>query len=110
MKTLTLFVISSIAMTSSFAGSGHFHPKKVAKCSGECTEEQLKAALPDAIDHLAAWGKIDKSWKNAKVESITKKAFKKGEEWVLSLERDGKKRFVFITLDGFAAGSNDTGN
>lgn len=93
-----------------FAGGGHFHPKKVAKCSAECSSEQLKAALPEAVDHLAKWNKIDPVWKTAKVTDVSKKTFSKGPEWVLTLENAGKKRYVFITLDGFVAGSNDTGN
>lgn len=110
MKSVITCTLIALATSAAFASGGHFHPKKVAKCGSECTEEQLKAGLPEAIDHLAAWGKIDKSWKNAKVESITKKTFKKGPEWVLSLDDNGKKRFIFFTLDGFVAGSNATGN
>lgn len=109
---INLIALASIALCAStvFASGGHFHPKKVAKCSADCTPEQLKAGLPEAIDHLAQWGKIDKTWKTAKVTDVSKKTFKKGPEWVLTLENEGKKRFVFITLDGFVAGSNDTGN
>lgn len=110
MKSFIIGILTTLATSTVFAGGGHFHPKKVAKCGSECTEEQLKAGLSEAIDHLAAWGKIDKSWKNAKVETIAKKTFKKGPEWVLTLNENGKKRFVFFTLDGFVAGSNDTGN
>lgn len=110
MKFVTAFTMIAFSASFAFATGGHFHPKKVAKCSSECTEDQLKAALPEAIDHLSAWGKIDKSWKTAKVESVTKKTFKKGPEWVLALDQGGKKRYVFVTLDGFVAGANDTGN
>lgn len=110
MKKLIAFASIALCTTTVLAGGGHFHPKKVAKCSSDCTPEQLKAGLPEAIDHLAQWGKIDKSWKTATVSDVTKKTFSKGPEWVLTLENAGQKRYVFITLDGFVAGANDTGN
>ncbi|MEK6555017.1 MAG: DUF6488 family protein [Bdellovibrionota bacterium] len=110
MKKLILLAAIGLWTPALLAGGGHFHPKKVAKCTAECTADQLKAALPEAINHLSKWGKIDASWKTAKVTDVSKKTFSKGPEWVLTLDNAGKKHYVFITLDGFVAGANDTGD
>ncbi len=97
----------------SWAGGNHFHPKQIAKCTKECTPDQIKAALPEAITHLNKWKRIDLSWTGAQVEGIEKKEFKKGPEWMVTLvdsTPEKKKRYVFFTLDGYVTGSNDTGN
>lgn len=109
MKNVVAIATFLLALNA-YAGGGHFHPKKVAKCSGECTEEQIKSALPEAIPHLNKWGKIDTAWSSAKIESVQKKTFKKGDEWVITLvDTNKKKQYVFMTLDGFVTGANATG-
>lgn len=109
MRTV-IAIVSFLLASNAYAGGGHFHPVKVAKCSGECTEAQIKAALPEAIPYLNKWGKIDTVWSKAKIESVKKKTFKKGDEWVVTLvDAEKKKQYVFMTLDGLVTGSNATG-
>ncbi len=110
-KMNKLIIIASFLLAlNANAGGGHFHPKKVAKCSGSCTEEKIKDALPEAISHLNKWGKIDLAWAQAKIEGVAQKQFKKGPEWVLTLVNNEKqKQYVFMTLDGFVTGANATG-
>ncbi len=103
--TFTLLIASS-----AFADGGHFHPKQFAKCGGQCSEDQIKSAVPKAIPYLNKWGKIDTSWSKAKIESVAQKQFKKGPEWVVTLAgASNQKRYVFFSLDGFVTGSNATG-
>ena len=95
---------------SALAGGNHFHPKKVAKCAKECTADEAKASVPEAITYLNKWGKIETSWSSAKIESVEKKQFSKGPEWVVTLADASKqKRYVFVSLDGYVTGSNSTG-
>ncbi|MFN8944172.1 MAG: DUF6488 family protein [Pseudobdellovibrionaceae bacterium] len=111
MKTIILAASLLIASTS-FAGGNHYHPKQVVKCSSECTQAEIQGAIPAGLDDLIKWGKIDASWKSAKVESVAKKDFKKGPEWVATLvnEKTNEKRYVFFTLKGYVNGANSTGN
>ncbi len=104
-------LLSVLVSTIALASGGHFHPQKVVTCPNKaCTSAQIEAAVPKAIEELAKWEKIDKSWAKAKVESVAQKTFKKGPEWVVTLNDAGKKRYIFITLEGYVNGSNDTGN
>ena len=110
MKKQILATATLLISTSVFAGGNHFHPKQIVKCDGECSSEQIKAALPDAIPYLNKWKKIDMAWAKATVEGVEKKQFKKGPEWAVTLVDSAKqKRYVFFTLDGFVTGSNSTG-
>ncbi len=114
MKTIILITITLLSLNI-FASGGHFHPKQVAKCAKTCTEAQIKDAVPAAITYLAQWDKITPSWASASIESIVKKEFKKGPEWVVTLvdttikDTAKQKRYIFMSLDGFVTGSNSTG-
>ena len=114
MNTIILTAITLLTLNT-FASGGHFHPKQVAKCAKECAEEQIKDAVPAAITYLAKWDKIATSWSSAKIDSIGKKEFKKGPEWVVTLvdssiqDSAKQKRYIFMSLDGFVTGSNSTG-
>lgn len=114
MKTIILTTITLLTLNV-FASGGHFHPKQVAKCAKECTEAQIKDAVPAAITHLAKWDKITSSWASANIESIGKKEFKKGPEWIVTFvdstiqDAAKQKRYIFMSLDGFVTGSNSTG-
>lgn len=107
-----LFVVTALMSSVAIAGGGHYHPKKIATCSSkECTPAEIEAAVPKAIPELANWKKIDSVWSSAKIESVGKKEFKKGPEWVATLVNDkSEKRYIFFTLDGYVTGSNSTGN
>ena len=118
MKTIILaaaLLISSLALAS----GGHFHPKKVAKCEGPCTEEQIKTAVPAAVKELKNWEMIDAKWESAKIESVTKKDFvKKGKtlkSWVVALldekqtDTSKNKAYLFFLEDGSIFRTNTTG-
>ena len=109
-KQILLIITATVLSTSALAGGNHFHPKKIAKCSGACTEEQIKAAVPGAITYLADWKRIDTAWAKAKIEGVAKKDFKKGPEWVVTLKNEANEiRYLFFGLDGYVTGSNSTG-
>lgn len=110
-KQILTMILSMLTSGLVLAGGSHFHPKKIAKCTGEvCTETQIKEAMPEAITYLAKWKRIDAAWTTAKIESVGQKQFKKGPEWVVTLKNTANEtRYVFFTLDGFVAGSNSTG-
>ena len=114
MKTIILTTIMLLTLNV-FASGGHFHPKQVAKCTKVCTEIQIQDSVPSAITYLAKWDKITSSWSSAKIDSIGKKEFKKGPEWVVTLvdstiqDAAKQKRYIFMSLDGYVTGSNSTG-
>lgn len=108
----TILLMTVLTSMTAFGGGSHYHPKQLAKCPKTgCTETEIKAAVPAAIEHLAKWKKIDLAWKEATIKSVTTKEFKKGPEFVVLLE-DSKASnyYVFFTTDGFVSGANASGN
>ncbi len=109
------FVVAPIAMAS----GAHFHPKKVAKCDGICSEDQIKAAVPAAVKELANWKQIDPKWETAKVDKAVKKEFIKGKKtlktWVVALLNETEsdvsknKTYLFFLEDGTIFRTNNTG-
>lgn len=113
----TLLLLSALVFSQSLLASGnHYHPKKILKCSGECMESQVKAAVPEALITLVKAKEIRESWTKVPVEKIEKKKFAKAEEWVVTFydksESDSSKQrlYMFISLDGWLNGANNTGN
>lgn len=93
------------------------HAPKVAQCAipKDCTMNEVKAAVPKALELLTAKGKVDSSWSSAAIEKVEQKQFKKGPEWVATLfdekQKDPTKQrlYIFITTKGTLNGSNFTG-
>jgi hypothetical protein len=115
MKAL-LLLATIIVSQSTFASGNHYHPKQILKCSGECTEVQVKEVLPKALDILIKAREVKESWLKVPVEKIEKKQFSKGQEWVISFfdetQKDKTKQrlYVFVSLDGWLNGANNSGN
>ena len=101
---------------SLLANENHYHPKKILKCSGECTEVQIRTSVPEALSILVKAKEIRESWIKVKVEKIEKKKFKKAEEWVVSFydksvtDATKQRLYMFISLDGWLNGANNSGN
>jgi hypothetical protein len=115
MKSLILLATLIFSQVS-FASGNHYHPKQILNCTGECTEAQVKEILPTALDILIKAKEVKESWKKIPVEKIEKRQFKKGQEWVAILldasQKDEARNrlYVFITLDGWLNGANNSGN
>ena len=115
MKTLLLLSALVFSQTISASGS-HYHPKKILKCSGQCTESQIKTVVPEALDILVKAREVKEQWKTIPVEKIEKRTYSKGDEWVVILfnknETDTAKQrlYMFISLDGWLNGANNSGN
>lgn len=115
MKTLILLATLAVSQLA-FASGSHYHPKQILKCSGECTEAQVKGIIPQALDTLVKAKEVRESWKNVPVEKVYKKQFKKGQEWVLEFfdkaqtDTNKQRLYMFISLDGWLNGANNTGN
>lgn len=114
MKTLLV----GLALLGSQVVSAHADhaPPRVAACiASPCTQEQIAAAVPKALDILVAKKVVEESWSKIKVEKIESKQFKKGPEWVATFFDDTKKDktkqrlYIFITKEGYLNGSNFTG-
>ncbi|NRA47284.1 MAG: hypothetical protein HRU09_20230 [Oligoflexales bacterium] len=107
---LALFSMSSLVFAG---GKGHFHPKRVAKCSGSCNAEQIKAATHAGISELIKWNKMEGKWDKANVDSVEKKTFKKPTKsltaWVVTVSKNNEKTYVFFTEEGKVFRSNNTG-
>lgn len=115
MKSL-IVLVTLIFSQVSFASGGHYHPKQIIKCASECTEAEVKKVLPTALDTLAKAKEVRESWKQVPLEKLEKRPFKKGPEWVAiffdknQTEVARQRLYVFITLDGWLNGANNTGN
>lgn len=112
----SLLLLSALLFSQMiFASGSHYHPKKILKCSGECMESQITKVVPEALDVLVKAKEIKELWKTIPVERIEKRKFSKGDEWVVIFfnkdESDTVKQrlFMFISLDGWLNGANNTG-
>ncbi len=115
MKSLILFATLIFSQVT-FASGNHYHPKQIIKCASECTEAEVKSILPTAIDTLINAREVKEAWKKVHLEKIEKRQFKKGPEWVAiyfdknQTDVARQRLYVFITLDGWLNGANNTGN
>lgn len=115
MKSLILLATLIFSQVS-FASGNHYHPKQILKCASECTEAEVKSILPTAFDTLIKAKEVRESWKQIPLEKIEKRQFKKGSEWVAiffdknQTEVARQRLYVFITLDGWLNGANNSGN
>jgi hypothetical protein len=112
----SLLLLSSIVFSQlAFANGDHYHPKKILKCSGECSEAQVRAIVPEALEILVKAKEVKDQWKTVPVEKIEKRKFSKRDEWVVILfnkmeSSNTKQRlYMFISLDGWLNGANNTG-
>lgn len=114
MKSLILLA-TLIFSKVTLASGNHYHPKQILKCASECTEAEVKTILPTALDTLAKAKEVKESWKQIPLEKIEKRQFKKGAEWVAiffdknQTEAARQRLYVFITLDGWLNGANNSG-
>lgn len=112
----SLIVLATLIFSQvSFASGNHYHPKQILKCASECTETEVKSILPVALDTLVKAKEVRESWKQIPLEKIEKRPFKKGPEWVAIYFDQNQKEiakqrlYVFITLDGWLNGANNSG-
>ena len=115
MKSLILLATIIFSQVT-LASGNHYHPQQILKCAGDCTEVQVKEILPIALDVLIKAKEVKESWAKIPVEKIEKKQFKKSQEWVVSFfdgaqkDQSRQRLYVFITLDGWLNGANNSGN
>jgi hypothetical protein len=110
---VTTTLIALIACTpAAYAGSGgscHFHGNAPIK------ESILTACASDKKDALASGGKIDASWKSAKLDKAETVEGKNMKEWKFTFKNPAEKEaskqtlFMFYTLNGNFIGANFTG-
>ena len=117
MKVLWAMVFFTFTFNA-FAGGGHFHRKKVAKCRSQCTADDIKAAAHLGVKELVKWGKMDAKWEKSVVEQVEKKTFKKSTKtltaWVVTLSekannKSSQKVYVFFTEKGKVFRTNSSG-
>lgn len=115
MKTLILLATLIFSQVT-LASGNHYHPKQILKCASECTETEVKAILPTALDTLVKAKEVREAWTKIPLEKMEKKQFKKGSEWVAvffdknQTDVTRQRLYVFITLDGWLNGANNSGN
>lgn len=92
------------------------HVPPVAICKSKtCTEEDIKASVPSAIEKLIEAGKITDSWKSAIVEKVESKQMKKGSKWIVIVNNSGEKDqskqrlYILINKKGYLNNANFTG-
>jgi len=112
MKCLLFIATFNILLFSTpvFAGAGHDH------AHDPISKEDAGKMAAKNLEALVKKGKIDKSWSGKPVNSIEKKTFSKGPEWVVTFKNDvladKSKRmlYMFYSLDGHYLATNFTGN
>jgi len=108
---LIIFILNFLVLgTPAFAGSGHDH------AHDPISKEEAGKKAAKNLESLVKKGKIDKSWSGKPVNSIEKKTFSKGPEWVVTFKNEGladeskHMLYMFYSLDGHYLASNYTGN
>ncbi len=105
---MLFMLITTPAQASGDHKHGHGHEPITQQQAGELATQKLES--------LVKKGKIDKSWSGKPIDSVTKKTFSKGPEWVVTFKNnelaDQSKRtlYMFYALDGHYLATNYTGN
>lgn len=79
-------------------------------------ESQVRKIVPEALDILVKAKEVKEQWKSIAVEKIEKRKYSKGDEWVVIFFNKGEsdvtrqRLYMFISLDGWLNGANNTGN
>jgi hypothetical protein len=95
-----------------FAASDHEH----GHAHETMTQEAASTAAVKKRDELIKAGKLEASWGSVAVKSVEQKTFKKGPEWVVTLQNeavsDPTKRtlYMFYDMSGHYLAANFTGN
>jgi hypothetical protein len=106
---LTFMIFSQLAFSHAD------HPPQIAYCKTLCTKAEIELAGPFALKFLIDRGALDKEWAQKKISKVESIKFKKGPEWLLTVNdpkaKDKKLQnlFIFITPDGILNGLNFTG-
>ena len=106
---LTLALFASPSAFAGGSGGCHFHGHAPVK------ESILTGCAAEYKDGLVASGKIDASWKSAKLDKAETVEGKSMKEWKFTFknpaEKDATKQtlYMFYTLTGNLIGANFTG-
>ena len=110
--SIAALTLCCFATPSAFAGTGggcHFHGQAPVK------EAVIVGCAVDYKDSFASSGKIDASWKSAKLDKAEVVQGKTTKEWKLTFknpaEKDATKQtlYMFYTLAGNLIAANFTG-
>jgi len=119
MKKIFVFALFILVASLTFvapviAGAGHSHDG--GHSHGPISSEDAAKMAAIRVSKLASAGKIPASWTGIKANSVVKKQYSKGPEWVVTLKNqkvsDVKKQtlYMFFTLDGVYIATNYSGN
>jgi len=120
MKITTLVIAALVVSAPAVAGIGHSHDKDGGHSNhgpghGPISDEKAAARATKKVNELIKKGKLDKSWKSIKPDSVEQKEFAKGREWVVVFKNDrvtDKSKaslYIFYSLDGHYIAANFTG-
>ena len=111
MKSILAGLALALFPLTAVAGAGHNHSHGHDPVSAE----KAAAIATQRVEHLAANGKIDASWKGIKAETPEQKRFGGNLEWVVSFKNEAVKEpakrtlYLFLTLEGEYLAANYTG-
>ena len=117
MKYFTLILVLFTGFsTAAMAGGDHEHnPDGSHKISSKINKDTALDYSRKVIADLIKRGKLDQSWKNASLKTVSTKVYKKKPEWVVTYaniaEKDASKStlYVFLSQYGDYLGANFTG-
>jgi cytochrome c-type biogenesis protein CcmE len=111
-KTLILILALTLSPLTAIAGGGHNHGHSHAV---EINKSRAKSTATLRVGILVNKGKIDKSWKSAKVASTEKKMNGNQAEWVVTYKNSQVKDpakgtlYIFLSTTGDYIAANFTG-
>ena len=124
-KLMSVFVLcSALVAMPTLAGSGHEHSQSGGHDHGSAhghahgpvdKATEVKKANT-TLQRLVKAGKIDVSWDQMQPETVEKKIYAKGPEWVIVFKNSEVKEvsqqtlYMFYSLDGNYIAANYTGN
>ncbi len=113
-KTLILTLALTLSPLTAIAGGGHDHGHGHSHAV-EINKSQAKSTATLRVGILVNKGKIDKSWKSAKVASTEKKMNGNQAEWVVAYKNSQTKDpakgtlYIFLSTTGDYIAANFTG-
>jgi hypothetical protein len=115
LKSTILASLLALGSTNLYAAGAHSHGGS-SHVHEKISETKAITIAKGMKDGLIKKGKINNAWQNIDSSKAVKKAFAKGEEWVVTFnnpqieDKSKQTLYVFVDLYGEVTGANFTGN
>ncbi len=110
-KALVTFVVMLTLGVNPLYAHGNGHKRSTVKIN----EVKAKEIAIKQVENFTLAGKLDKSWRNIKVDSVRQQTFQSLPEWIFTFKNPKepnpkqKSFYIFVNQYGEITGANFTG-